>query len=341
MAEDQDKKTEDPSSRKLEEAQKKGQVAKSKETVSALVLLVATGYLYALWDDIVQYCQDMVVAPAQFYEMDFSTAVEQLTSYLLTTGLMYIILPFVALLFIITILVNIAQIGFVFSFESLTPSPDKINPISGFGKIFSVKTLTETFLSSLKIILISLVIWYVMDFALSNFPTHSEQCDLHCYQLILQALTFKMIVLLIPLFIILAALDYLLQKHEFTKQQMMTKDEAKRDHKATEGDPVVKSAQKSFQYEIMFDDFEDRVKHSRIIITDYNQGVSLSYNPGMELPVLFCKCSGGMLSKLLSVGRQENIRIVEDTTLTHALFEGKIDEYIPSQTVKRVAEAMK
>jgi flagellar biosynthesis protein FlhB len=152
-----------------------------------------------------------------------------------------------------------------------------------------------------------------------------------------------MVTLLIPLFIVLAALDYMLQKHEFTKKQMMTKDEAKRDHKDSQGDPVVKSAQRSFQYEMMFDDFEDRVKNSRIIITDYNKGVSLSYNPALdELPVLFCKCSGGMLSKLLSVGRQENIKIVEETTLTHALFEdGKIDTYIPSHTVKRVAQLMK
>jgi type III secretory pathway component EscU len=215
--------------------------------------------------------------------------------------------------------------------------------MSGFGKIFSTKTLVETFFSALKIILISLVIWYVMSFALSTFPSHPEQCNLSCYRLILQTLTLKMVTLLIPLFIVLAALDYMLQKHEFTKKQMMTKDEAKRDHKDSQGDPVVKSAQRSFQYEMMFDDFEDRVKNSRIIITDYNKGVSLSYNPALdELPVLFCKCSGGMLSKLLSVGRQENIKIVEETTLTHALFEdGKIDTYIPSHTVKRVAQLMK
>lgn len=342
MSEDKDSKTEEPSHRKLEEAQKKGQVAKSKEAVSAMSLLVATGYLYALWEDIVQSLQDIVVAPAQFFDMDFNTAMAQLTEYVITIGFIQIALPFIAMLFIVTIVANIAQIGFVFSFDSLAPTPDKINPISGFGKIFAVKTLVETFLSMLKIIVISLVIWYVMRFALSTFPSHPDQCDLNCYRLILQALTFKMIILLIPLFIVLAVLDYLLQKHEFIQQQMMTKDEAKRDHKATEGDPLVKSARKSFQFELMFDDFEERVKHSRIIITDYNKGVSLSYNPGMELPVLFCKCSGGMLSKLLSVGRQENIRVVEDTTLTHALFEdGKIDEYIPSQTIQRVAAAMK
>ena len=342
MGEDQDKKTEKPSSRKLDEAQKKGQVAKSKEVVSALVLLVASAYLYAAWGDIIQYFQNIITAPARFYHLDFNTATKQLSSYILTVGFAYIALPFVALLFVVTAVVNIAQVGFIFSFESITPTPDKINPISGFGKIFSKKTLVETFFSLLKIILISLVIWYVISFALSIFPSHPGQCDLNCYRLILQALTFKMITLLIPLFIVMAAFDYMLQKHEFTKQQMMTKDEAKRDHKNSEGDPIVKSARRSFQFEMMFDDFEDRVKYSKIIITDYNKGVSLSYNPGMELPVLFCKCSGGMLSRLLSVGRQESVRIVESTTLTHALFEdGVIDEYIPSYTVRKVAELMK
>lgn len=342
MSEDKDKKTEEPSHRKLEEARKKGQVPKSKEVVSAIVLLIATVYFYLFWDNLIQHLQDIILAPAKFYHLDFDTAKSLILRYIMTIGLLYIVLPFVATLFLITLLANIAQFGFLFVTDPIMPKLEKISIISGFGRIFSSKTLVDTSLSLLKIILISTVIWYVMNVALSVFPNYPGQCDLTCYRLIGQSLTLKLIALLIPLFMVLAIIDYMVQKHEFTKQQRMTKDEAKRDYKNTEGDPFVKSVRKSLHFEMLYDDFEDRVKYSRIIITDYNKGVALSYREGMELPVIMCKSSGGMLSKLLSIARQEDVPVIENTTLTHSLFEdGAIDEYIPQATITKVAEAMK
>lgn len=342
MSEDKEKKTEKPSQKKLKDARKKGQVPKSKEVVSALVLLVATVYFYLFWDSIIQQLQSLIVAPSLFYETDFSVAKQQLISYMLSIALKTIVLPFVAILMVITILSNIFQFGFLFAIDPIMPKLEKISIISGFGRIFSSKTVVETSISLLKIILISLVIWYVIYVALSTFPNHPEQCDLGCYQMIFQSLTLKLVSLLIPLFILMAIIDYMVQNHEFIKQQKMTKEEAKADFKNTEGDPFVKSSRKSFHFEMMYDDLEDRIKYSKIIITDYNKAVALSYEEGMKLPMLLCKASSGMVSKMLSVGRQADIKIVEETTLTHILFEdGEIDEYIPQETIEKVAELLR
>ena len=342
MSEDKDKKTEKPSFRKLQEARKKGQVAKSKEVVSALVLLIATVYFYLFWDDIIQELQGIIVAPALFFDADFNTAKQQAAIHIASIGLKSIVLPFVAVLFFITILSNVIQFGILFAIDPLIPKLDRISPISGFGRIFSTKTLVDTSLSLLKIILISAVIWYVVYVALSTFPNHPEQCDLDCYLIVFQTLVLKMVALLIPLFLLLAIIDYMLQNHEFTKQQRMTKDEAKRDFKNSEGDPFIKSTRKSLHLEMLYDDLEDRIKYSRIVITDYNKAVALSYQDGMVLPVLVCKAASGSVSKFLSIARQEDIQIVEDTTLTHVLFEdGEIDAYIPSETIEKVAEVMK
>lgn len=342
MSEDQDKKTEEPSHKKLRDARKKGQVAKSKEVVSALVLLIATTYFYMFWDNMIHNIQQLIVAPALFYDQDFSTAKYQLASYLLSIALTSIILPFVALLFIVTIMSNVAQFGFLLSAESLTPKPDKINPISGFGRIFTVKTLKETALSAVKIVLISAAIWHVVYEALSGFPSYPEQCDLICYKLLFQKLTLKLVAILIPLFLIMAVIDFIIQKTEFIKQQKMTKDEAKRDHKNTEGDPHIKSNRKSVFFEMMFDDFEDRIKYSRIIITDYTKAVALSYQPGMDLPVIVLKSNNNNVAKLLALARDSNIQIAEDSPLTHILMEdGVLDDYIPKSSIKKVANLMR
>jgi type III secretion protein U len=341
MSEDKDKKTEEPTHRSLQDARKKGQVARSKEVVSALVLLTATIYFYLFWGNIIEHLKDIIAAPSYFYQTDFNTAAQQTASYTLSLALKVIILPFIALLFLVTIFANIAQFGFLFAVDPVIPKPERIDPISGFERVFSMKTIGETVLSLLKIILISAVIWHIVFLALSTFPNHPEQCDLSCYQSVFQSLALKMIALLIPLFIVLAILDYMLQKYAFLKQQRMTKEEAKRQHKNIEGDPFIKSSRKSLHMEMLYDDLEERIKFSRIIITDYNKAIALSYTEEMALPVILCKSTGGTVAKILTIAREENVPIIENTTLTHLLFEdGDIDDYIPQSSVKAVAELL-
>lgn len=343
MSEDKDKKTEEPTQRRLDDAKEKGQVPKSKEVVSTASLLFASVYFYFSWDNHLVIIQELIVLPAKYFTLDFDVALRLVLVTVFMTAFKLLMIPIIVVTFLVAVMFNVFQFGFILAFDPISPKMSKISPASGFSKIFSMKSLVDNFMALLKIILICLVVAYVVYSSIHEFPHNAIECDLHCFRLFFQSTILKLMSLLIPLFFMLSLIDYILQKHEFMKNQRMTKEETKSEYKQTQGDPFVKSVRKSTHIQAMNDDFLDRMKQTRMVITDYNHAITIAYDSDKMLyPVVLTIGNGIMLTKVLSVARSEQIPIISDATLTSMLVnEGEIDRYIPQSCIEKIAALLR
>ncbi|MFK8067906.1 MAG: EscU/YscU/HrcU family type III secretion system export apparatus switch protein [Gammaproteobacteria bacterium] len=343
MAQDKNKKTEKATKRSLKESREKGQVPKSKEIVTAAAILAATLYFYVNWDNILVHLVDIVQSPTQFYSMDFDKAAPAALLYMFTIAMKFIILPLLAVIFFAVIISSIAQFGVIFSFFSITPNLDHINPANAAAQIFSMKSVAETILAFAKITFITVIVTLIIIQTIKSLPAKTEYCDVECYLGLLEIMVARLVMALLPVLIFLAVFDFLLQKHYFLENQKMTKEEAKRHHKDSEGDPLLKGARRSMFFEVVNDDFIERMGQSRMIVTDYtNLAVALSYEPEMELPIILSKGKGAMMKRMIDVAESDNIPVIHDSELA-LIFddEGFIDETIPSHAVTKTANLLK
>ena len=341
MSEDKDSKTEEASWRKLEKSREKGQVARSEEFAPTIMFLFAVMYFWFGWDWLFGQIKEVFTSISFIYTMDFKLALDNIIDAVLTKVILTIILPFSLLMLFAGILGNVLQFGLIFSVDPIIPRGDKISPIKGFGRIFSVKQLVKTLFSSLKIIGMSIIIVYVVRLGVREYMHDLSQCNVECQMLVFQSLLKKLIMILLPILIIVAAMDFMFQRAQFLKDQRMTKDEVKREHKSQEGDPVIKGARRQEQRRLLEQDAVQRVKESRVLIAGVNLVVALKYDEELPLPIVLAIGKDRMSFKMIETANKEKVKVVADPALANKLSnESTIDQYIPSTTIKAVAKAI-
>jgi flagellar biosynthesis protein FlhB len=347
MAQENDsgqERTEQPSSKRLQEARDKGQVCKSVE-VSTCFLFVATVisfYFYipsvasrlsltmsyylgnlASWDG----TQDSVVTI-------FHRAVMQL-------GIM--LLPILGVFLAIGIASNILQVGFIFSGDSLVPKFSRINPITGFkNKFLSLRSL-ELLIKNVVILLV--IIWVAYRAILRELPIFPPLMNSDVSVIVLTLFRSSMRILwdFLWIFIIVALADYLFQRWQHTKDLMMTKEELKEEFKHLEGNPIIKSRIRSIQLHMARRRMMKEVPKADVVITNPTHlAVALKYERGkMVAPVVIAKGAGFLAEKIREVARSSRIPIVEDKPLAQALYKTvEIGDAIPEEWYKAVAEIL-
>ena len=147
--EDKSRKTEQPTRKKLRDARERGQVARSKEIVLVALAVAMSIALWTMWDGILDRCLALIALPADYYAVDFDTALTHLTATIFTL-LAELLVPLALLVLIIAVLFNVLQFGFLFTVEPIIPRLSKINPIEGVKRLVSVKSLIDFLLSLAK-----------------------------------------------------------------------------------------------------------------------------------------------------------------------------------------------
>ena len=338
---DKDSKTEEPTSQKLKDARKKGQVARSEEFAPTLMFLFAVMYFWFGWDSMFVNIKEVFTSISFIYTMDFPLALDNIIDNVMSKVIYSIILPFAILMLIAGILGNVLQTGILFSVDPIIPKGEKIDPMKGFGRVFSIKQVIKTLLSIVKIMGMSIIIVYVVRLGIQDYMHDISQCDVRCQMLVFQTLLKKLIMILLPILIIVAAIDFMFQKSQFTKDQRMTKDEVKREYKSQEGDPEIKGARKEEQRKMLEQDLNKKVKESRVVIVGMNLAVALKYNEDLPLPILLAIGKNRMSFKMIEIANKERVKIIADPDLAMKLAnDGTIDQYIPSKTIEGVARAI-
>lgn len=335
-------KTEQPTPKRLRESREKGQVAHSKEAVSAAMIIAVFGYFWATWDGYVAGLKELVLLPVDLYGLPFADAAKRLFDLLLVKCAQ-LVLPVLGLAVAVAILANFAQVGVLLAFESIKPDLKKINPAQGIKKIFSVKNVVEALKSILKIGFLSILLYRVIKDGLGDLlriPYH----DLASLSGLLAALMKQTALYSAMAFIAIAAADYAFQRFQHLKELKMSKDEVKREYKEMEGDPHIKSKRKQLHHQLVMGGIEQQVKKATVVVTNPTHvAVALYYEPGKTpLPVIKAKGENLIARRIKEIAQREGIPIMENVPLARGLLaQGEVDQYIPSELIGAVAEVLR
>ena len=335
-------KTEQPTQKRLRDSRKKGQVAKSKEVASAAIIIGLFLYIWAGWGMILDHTREMILLPAQLYTMPFRDALSLLMDGILHK-LIILILPIVMAAMFLAILSGFLQIGVLFALESVKPDLKKINPMEGIKKIFSIDSVVELIKSIVKVSFLSILIYKVIQASIDPL-LKLPFLGLSGVMPMLGALMKNMAVYTIAAFGIVALADFFWQKHSFTKKNMMTKDEVKREYKEMEGDPVIKGKRKQLQKEMAMSSTVQKTRKASVVVTNPTRlAVALYYDEkDGKLPVVLAKGSDLLARRMVEAAREEGIPIMQNIPLAQALYEQvEMEQYIPSDLIEPVAEVLK
>ena len=239
-------KTEEPTAKKREDARKKGQVARSQELNTAFVLLMGFLILRILWEYI--YVNIAEYTAYLYSHLAQSTTTEAISE--LFIGIMLLlaktVMPVMFAILIMGLAVNVYQVGLMISTERLEPKLSNLNPINGFGRIFSKRSLVELIKSIFKIIIIGYFLYLYLKDQIPIVP-HFIFFDLPHALATIADIIFTMAFQVIGVIMIMAAADYSYQKWQTTQDLKMSKQEVKDEFKQMEGDPQIKGKIKQKQ----------------------------------------------------------------------------------------------
>jgi len=343
MAESSGEKTEMPTPKKLRDARQKGQVCSSKDIVSTAILIVLFALLGWMGVALIDDASVLMAFIGQRLGGDpFASTQEAMGMAALVICKHSFI--FVVVAAVIGIAGNTAQIGFLFTFEPIIPKLEKLSPVEGAKKIFSMKNLFEFFKNVVKVSFLGYLLYKII---LASVPELLTMCygtvdDIFpCLKLMLKRLAvytgFG--------YIIIAVVDRLFQGKNFTKQMMMTKDEVKREYKEMEGSAEVKQAQRQFRDEILNDSNPAKAaKQSSVVVTNPTRlAVGIRFKAEESPLPRICAMGAGRVAKIIrETALAEGIPIMEDKPLARALYaEGKLEDFIPDSLIEPVAELLK
>ncbi|MCL4512720.1 MAG: flagellar biosynthesis protein FlhB [Candidatus Eremiobacteraeota bacterium] len=339
----QGEKTEEPTEHKLQEAKKKGQVFKSMEIISALqfaAMMLALAWA-GEWGirNLLSFTHNLYgqIPNLSFREGDVHRII--LNVLMVAAKL---VIPVLAVAFLTALLLNIAQIGFFFSAAPLTPSLQKISPIEGFKKIFSKKSLFEFIKQMIKVAVIGTVAYKVISNSMGTFK-NLVAWNLRNILSFGLSLMFKLIWYVTAAYLVLAIIDYLIQKKLFMMEMKMSIKELKDEFKDTEGDPHVKAKMRQMQRQMVEQSMMQQVPNASAVITNPTHlAIAIQYEQGkMDAPVVLAKGERLIAEMIREIAEKNEVPIIENIGLARALFEAcKVGQTIPGELYKAVAEVL-
>lgn len=336
-----DDKTEEPTAKKRADAKKKGQVGRSTEISTAFVLLTGFFVLKVLWENI--YTSIANYTTYIFTHLNQPVDTENISR--LFIGIMEILattaLPIMLAIMIIGLGVNFFQVGLNFNTEAIGFKLDKLNPINGFGRIFSKRSLVELFKSLFKIAVIGYFLYTILSQQLLAMPQFIY-FDLGTSLEQMSKIIFSMSFEVIGVIMVLGFLDYGYQKWQTTQDLKMSKQEVKDEMKQSEGDPQIKGKIKQKQRQMAMSRMMQEVPKADVIVTNPTHfAVALQYHKGMQAPLVIAKGQDFVAQKIKKLAREASVPIVENRPLARALFAStNIGDAVPSELYQAVAEVL-
>ncbi len=342
MADDDQEKTEEASQSRREDFRKRGQVAHSRELASALFLLagamgivVLSKMFFSQIYSMFQYSfgVDMVLAVR---EGDILTAAKFAGSKIVV-----LMLPVLLGAAIISMGSSIVQVGFLSVEDALSPNLEKINPLEGFKRMFSLRTVVEALKSIVKLVFIGSIALSIVKAQYIKVPAVIQ---FSADQLIayLGDITVRLLSAVGMAMLLLSAADYFFQKWDLDKKMMMTKQEVKEEHRQREGDPMIKARIRKIQREMANRRMMEKVPQADVIVTNPTHiAVALKYDANLPAPQLVAKGADLIAEKIKEIAREHNIPIIENKPLARTIFKTlKLGQVIPRELFVAVAEVL-
>ncbi|MEE9442131.1 MAG: flagellar biosynthesis protein FlhB [candidate division Zixibacteria bacterium] len=336
-------KTEKATPRKLKKAREKGQVARSMELNSVIIVSFAFMTLFLMgpiifnqMGDLIRHtfteAPNMTLVPDSFHKI-FSNKVMNFAA---------IVGPVLLIVAIIAFGINVAQVGFMMSFKTIEPKFDKLNIIKGFGRLLSKRSMVQLVRDVVKTILIAIVAYTTISGWMPDIlvvgTKATGQLGINLGKLAL-VLALKLSAVLF----ILALFDFAFQRWDFANQQKMTKQEVREEMKDTDGNPVLKGRIKQVQRDMARRRMISEVPEADVVVTNPTLiAVALKYDSDvMAAPMVVAKGQRLIARKIKQIAKKYDIPIVENKPLARSLFKMvDIGSYVPAELYRAIAEVL-
>jgi flagellar biosynthetic protein FlhB len=329
--------------KRREEARNRGDVARSRELVSAAVILGAAFLLYAMGEDL--FSRMLKVSAFSWSNLITAPMTQQGMIDLLNHTMrdtLIIIVPLIAFFGLVVMFTSVGHYGFLWSSEGLTPDWSRINPLNGLARLFSLTSFVEFIKTLLKFGLIGFVVYKVIEADLPQIVLTTQQSP--------GTMLFATARMLTRLFFftgltmaILGVADYGYQWWDHERKLRMTPQEMKEEMKQTEGNPLIKSRIRAIQREMARKRMMAEVPKATVIITNPTHlAIALLYNSDkMTAPIVVAKGAGFVAQTIREIAEAHGICRVENKPLAQTLYKTvPLGETIPSQLYRAVAEIL-
>lgn len=338
-----DNKTEQATPKRTQDARKKGQVAKSREVSSALIMIACLTYFYFGTGGIVGRMMEMMKGSFRDLhrsELDADTIQLLVMTLLLKT--LAIVLPLLLTLMAAGVVANVMQVGLLFSAEPIQPKLSKISPFKGLKNLFSLKSVAELLKSLAKISLVGVIAYLTIHREAGDILPLMEQSPWEIMTYI-GRVSFKILFTTCWVLVVLGLMDYLYQHWEHGRSLRMTKQELRDEFKDTEGDPLIKSRIRRLQREMAMRRMMAKVPTADVVITNPTHfAVALRYDQArMAAPVVVAKGVDLMAQRIKEIAKKNGVAVVENKPLAQVLYRMvDIMEAIPDNLYQAVAEVL-
>lgn len=342
MADSSQEKTEQPTSGRLDDAKKKGQLAYSKELTAAVLFLVGLGALKLsggeIFASIVDAAVTMLSLPtATFDEQSPAGFVAQLGRTFLT-----VLSPIFLVAFVATIGPGLMQTNLNLSLQKLQPDFKRLDPIQGVKKLFSIKQVVTVLQSLAKVGLVGVVVWVTIEAALPRLQSLGGAELSDTIDVVLD-LVFLLGFRVGAGLVAIGFLDLLFQRWKHIQDMKMTKEDVKEERKRTEGDPRIKGKIREIQRQLALERMKTDVRTADVVVRNPTHfAVALKYKNGEDAsPRVVAKGRALMALRIIELAEEAGVEVIENRPLARELYRSvRVGDYIPERLYKAVAEIL-
>lgn len=338
-------KTEKPTFKKKRDAREKGNVLQSREINSAFVLLAAFVIINmsaTFMGTILK--KNTLYIYEQYLSIDYVLSIRNLQGIMIGVMINFFIVaaPIIVTSLVVGVSSSYLQVGALFTTKPLNMDINRLNPIEGFKRMFSMKSVVEILKASVRIFILGYISYnYIRN--RTNFIFNSIGMDIIKILELLLKMSVNIGIRLGIALAVLAVLDYLYQKYDYNKKLMMTKQEVKEEYKQTEGDPKIKSKIREKQRAISMRRMMQDVPKADVIITNPTHfAIAIKYSPEhFDAPKVIAKGRNLVAENIKIVAQENNITIMENKSLAKALYDSvEIGQFVPPELYQAVAEVL-
>lgn len=339
---DQDK-TEEATPHRLEEAREKGDVANSREFANFILFVGLALSLYFHGKTMLQKIADLLrlsLDPGRFHIVTSGELMT--TTSFFVREMIWILGPLFATVFLFGVAGYISQIGFLFTTQKLVPQFSKINPISGFSRIFSKETAMELVKSIAKLIILTSIVYALFHGEVNRMNEIGAQPVSKSFIYLIETLGRLFMAMLIFM-AVLGVLDFGFQKWAYAQKMKMSFQEVKEEHKMRDGDPHIRARIRQIQRDLARKRMMEEVPKADVVVTNPTHvAVALRYKRGeSRAPLVVAKGAGLIALKIKERAMLAQIPIVEKRELARYIYQNiEVGQMIPESLYGAVAEVL-
>lgn len=338
-------KTEKATPKKLKDAKKKGQVAKSQDLPAAFTFIASIAIVLGLANSLYHQLADFMVGTFRAVNTSSNLSETILNLFYKANEVIFLAsIPTLGLVAMVGVIVTFLAVGPVFAPEVFKFDIKKFNPIDNLKAKFKLKTLVELLKSLIKIGIAAYLIYLVM---YKSIPVLIQTVSMPITGAlaVFHAFLVEVLVKVGLFFIIIAVADFIYQKKTFAKEMMMEKFEVKQEYKNSEGDPHIKGKRRQIAQEIAYQEGPaGGVKRAQAVVTNPTHlAIAIGYEQEVDAaPYILTMGKDALAERIVKLAEQYDVPVLRNISLAHKLWdEGEIYEYVPEETYEALAEILR